>query len=111
MLEVLGQDYVRTARMKGLANWIVIWKHAFRNASIPVVTIVTLQFGRFLAGAVVTETVFAVPGMGRLMVGAITLRDIPTVTGAILVFAIGLLVSILVSDILIAMLNPRIRYS
>ena len=109
MLEVLGEDYVRTARAKGLRRSRVVVGHALRNALIPVVTIVALQVGTLLSGAVVTETVFAWPGVGRLAVQAIYTRDFPVVQVTIMVTA-GLFVVInLLTDLLYVMLDPRIR--
>jgi peptide/nickel transport system permease protein len=110
MLEVLAQDYVRTARAKGLAERSVIWVHALKNALLPVVTITALQIGRLLGGAVVIETLFALPGMGRLMVNAVFLRDIPVVQASVLLVAAAVLVSNLIADLLYAWLDPRIRY-
>jgi peptide/nickel transport system permease protein len=111
MLEVLHQDYVRTARAKGLADWAVVYRHALRNAAIPVITIIGLDIAYLLGGAVVTETVFARPGLGKLVVDAIYSRDYPTVQGAIMVFAMGILVVNLLVDLSYAIVDPRIRYS
>jgi peptide/nickel transport system permease protein len=110
MLEVLGQDYVRTARAKGLHEAGVILRHALRNALIPVVTVMGLQVGALLGGAVITETIFAWPGMGRLLINAISQRDYPLVQG--LVFVIALMVSLinLLVDLLYARLNPRVGH-
>jgi ABC-type dipeptide/oligopeptide/nickel transport system permease component len=110
MLEVLGQDYVRTARSKGLAEPTVLRRHALRSALIPVVTVVGLQLGGLLGGAVLTETVFAWPGLGRLAVGAIYSRDIPLVQGAVLFTAVVFVLVNLAVDLLYALLDPRIRY-
>lgn len=110
MLEVLQQDYVRTARAKGLAEWKVVYKHALRNALLPVVTIVGLQFGALLGGAVVTETIFAWPGMGQLAVGAIGQRDFPVVQGTVLTLAATFSLINLLVDISYAWINPKIRY-
>ncbi len=111
MLEVLGQDYIRTARAKGLSETIVHAKHAFRNASIPIVTVVGLQFGSLMGGSILTETVFAWPGIGRLVIQSIFLRDAPTVQGGIVL--IGTMFSLinLAVDLLYAKLDPTIRYS
>lgn len=110
LLEVLNQDYVRTARAKGLPPTSVNLKHAFRNALLPVVTVIGLQFGGLLGGAVLTETVFAWPGVGRMLVDAIRTRDLPLVQGTILfVSFIFILINLLV-DLSYALLNPRIRY-
>lgn len=110
MLEVLRLDYIRTARAKGLSNRVVIFKHAFRNALLPVVTIIGLQFGSLLGGAVVTETVFAWPGVGRLTVQAIGQRDFPLVQGGVLLVALTFAVVNLLVDMSYAWINPRIRY-
>lgn len=110
MLEVLRQEYVVTARAKGLRNRVVILHHALRNALIPVVTIVGLQFGALLSGAVIIETVFARRGLGRLAVEAILRRDYPMVQGTILVAAVGYVVVNLAVDLSYAWLDPRIKY-
>ena len=110
MIETLRRDYVRTARAKGLSPARVDLKHALRNALLPTVTVVGLQFGSLLGGAVLTETVFAWPGVGRLVVDAIRARDLPLVQGTVLfVAALFILVNLLV-DVSYALLNPRIRY-
>jgi peptide/nickel transport system permease protein len=109
MLEVLGQDYVRTARAKGLAGWAVVVRHGLKNALIPVVTIFGLQFGNLLAGAVIVETVFGRPGIGRLLVGAILSKDFPLVQGTILVVASAYVLVNLVVDLAYGALDPRIR--
>lgn len=110
MLEVLGQDYVRTAKAKGLPQRLVIGKHAFRNALLPLVTIIGLEFGSLLGGAVLTETIFAWPGIGRLAVDAILSRDIYLIQGVVIfVSTVYLLVNLLV-DLLYARLNPRVTY-
>jgi peptide/nickel transport system permease protein/oligopeptide transport system permease protein len=109
MLEVLGQDYVRTARAKGLAWWGVVVRHALKNALIPIVTIFGLQFGNLLAGAVIVETVFSRPGLGRLVVGGILAKDFPLVQGAVLFVAVAyVLINVLV-DVTYAFVDPRIR--
>ena len=111
MIEVLGQDYLRTARAKGLRERTVVWKHALRNASLPIVTVLGVQVGGLLSGAVLTETIFAIPGIGRLMVQAILFRDYPLVQG-IVILAASLFVFInLLVDLVYARLDPRIRYS
>jgi peptide/nickel transport system permease protein len=108
MIDALGQDFVRTARAKGLPPRVVVARHALRNALLPVVTILGIQFGRLLGGAVVTEAVFAYPGLGRLVVTSIQNRDYPVVQGALmLVVAIFLLTSIAV-DLSYAYLDPRV---
>ena len=111
MLDVISEDYIRTARSKGLNEWIVVYKHALTNALIPVVTILGLYFGRMLGGAVITETVFAWPGLGRYMIDAIIMRDIYVVQGTILVFAVAVVVVNLIVDLLYGLLDPRITYS
>jgi len=111
MLEVLHQDFVRTARAKGLADRAVVYRHALRNAAIPVMTIIGLDIAYLLGGAVVTETVFARPGLGKLVVDAIYARDYPTVQGAIMVFAMGILIVNLLVDLSYAIVDPRVRYS
>jgi len=110
MLEVLGQDYITTARSKGLVERIVIYKHALKNALIPVVTVMGLQFGTLLGGAVLTETVFSWPGIGRLMVDSILARDYPVVQGAVLLLAVFFVMINLVVDVIYAFLDPRISY-
>lgn len=111
MLEVLRQDYIRTARAKGQHERRVIYGHALRNAMLPIVTIIGLQFGTLLGGAVLTETVFAWPGIGRLLVDAIGYRDYPVIQGVVLVIAVGFVLTNLVVDILYAYLDPRIQYA
>jgi ABC-type dipeptide/oligopeptide/nickel transport system permease component len=110
MLEVLGQDYVRTARAKGLAERVVVSRHALRNALIPVVTVLGLQLGTLLSGAVLTETVFAWPGIGRLLVEAVLARDYPIIQGATLLIAATFVVLNVAVDVLYGLLDPRIRY-
>jgi len=110
MLEVLSQDYTTTARSKGLKEQVVIIKHALKNALIPIITVVGLQFGMLLGGAVLTETVFAWPGVGRLIVDSILARDYPMIQGAILVFGLLYILVNLVVDLLYAYVDPRIRY-
>ena len=110
LLEVLHQDYVRTAWAKGLAENAVIRRHALKNALIPVVTIVGIQLGNLLGSAIVTETIFALPGVGRLVVDSIYQRDFPLVQGVVLYLAIIFLVVNLIVDLLYAYLDPRIRY-
>jgi peptide/nickel transport system permease protein/oligopeptide transport system permease protein len=111
LLEVLGQDYVRTARAKGLADAAVLLRHALRNAAIPVLTIVGLDIAYLLGGAVVTETVFSRPGLGKLVVDAIYARDYPMVQGAIMVFAVSILLVNLLVDLSYAVVDPRVRYA
>ena len=109
MLEVLGQDYVRTARAKGLGGWSVIVRHALRNALIPVVTVFGLQFGNLLAGAVIVETVFSRPGLGRVIVGGILAKDFPLVQGTVLFVAAAYVLINVVVDVAYAYVDPRIR--
>ncbi len=109
MLEVIRQDYIRTARSKGLSYSSVIRKHALKNALIPTITVVGLQVGVLLGGAVIVETVFAWPGVGRLMVQSIMGRDIPMVMGCIILFATGFTVVNLIVDLLYGFIDPRIR--
>jgi ABC-type dipeptide/oligopeptide/nickel transport system permease component len=108
-LEVMNADHVRTARAKGLAERVVVLRHVLRNALIPVVTLIGLQAGFLLGGAVVTETIFSWPGVGRLAVGAIQSRDLPLAQGAILVLAISFIVINLIVDVAYAALDPRVR--
>lgn len=111
LLEVLHQDYVRTARAKGLVERVVIFKHALRNAAIPVVTVMGLQLGGLLGGAVVTEQIFSIPGFGRLVVDAVLNRDFPVLQAVVLLAALAVfLVNVLV-DLLYAAIDPRIRYT
>jgi peptide/nickel transport system permease protein len=110
MLETLGQDYIRTARAKGVVERAVVLRHGLKNALIPIVTVVGLQAGYLLGGAVLTETVFAWPGVGTLMVQGILARDFPLVQGCVLVVALSFVVINLVVDLLYAWLDPRIRY-
>jgi peptide/nickel transport system permease protein len=110
MLETLGQDYVRTARAKGVAEGGVLLRHGLKNALIPIVTVVGVQAGYLLGGAVLTETVFAWPGVGTLMVQGILARDFPLVQGCVLVVALAFAVINLGVDLLYAWLDPRIRY-
>ncbi len=109
MLETLGEDFVRTARAKGLTERVVVYKHALKNALIPVVTVLADQFGRMLGGAILTETVFSWPGMGRYLIEAIAMRDYPVIQGIILVFATSFLVVNLLLDISYALLDPRVQ--
>lgn len=111
MLEVLRQDYIRTARSKGLSATIVVINHALKNAAIPIVTVVGLRFGGLLAGTVLVESVFAIPGIGRLVVDGILSRDYPMVQGAILVVASSFVVINVVVDLIYALIDPRIKTS
>ncbi|SDC36333.1 peptide/nickel transport system permease protein [Pelagirhabdus alkalitolerans] len=108
MLEVIDQDYIRTARAKGVKERVVVYRHALKNALIPVVTVVGLQFGALLGGAVLTETVFAINGLGRLMVDSINARDFPIVQSGVLVFAFLFVLVNIIVDILYGFLNKRI---
>jgi len=110
MLEVLGQDYIRTARAKGVGEPPVVWKHALKNASIPIVTIVGIELGTLLGGSVITETIFAWPGVGRLSVQAIFNRDYPVVQSAVFLLASTFVIVNFLVDIVYTYLDPRIRY-
>ncbi len=110
MLDVLGEDYIRTARAKGLRARAVIARHAFRNAMIPIITVVGLQFGGLLAGAVIAETIFAWPGVGRFLIISITGNDFPAVQGAVLCIAVLFVLVNLLVDLTYAVIDPRIRY-
>jgi ABC-type dipeptide/oligopeptide/nickel transport system permease component len=109
LLDVLGQDHVRTARAKGVAERLVVLRHGLRNALIPVVTLIGLQIGFLLGGAVVTETIFTWPGVGRLAVGAILSSDFPMAQGTIIVLSLGFILINLVVDVLYGLLDPRVR--
>jgi peptide/nickel transport system permease protein len=111
MLEVLGQDYVRTARAKGVAERDVVSRHALRNAFVPILTTIGLQFGALLGGAVLTESVFAWPGIGLLLIDSIFARDFPVVQGIVLLFSLLFIATNLVVDLLYAVIDPRIRYA
>ena len=110
MLEVLGTDYIKFARLKGLHEQVVLWKHGLKNALLPVITFAVMLFVQFLGGAVVTETVFAWPGLGRLILESITTRDYPIVQAGVLVLSALYLIGNLCVDVLYSWLNPRIRY-
>ena len=110
MLEVVGQEYVKVARAKGLAERTVLFKHALRNALLPVVTVVTLGLPTLIAGAVLTEIVFGWPGLGRLTFDAIHARDYPLLMGMFIFISIVVIVANLIADLLYALLDPRIRY-
>ena len=111
MLEVFREDYIRTARSKGLAERVVVLRHALKNALLPVVTVSGYEFGRLIAGTVIIEIIFNIPGMGRLLIDGIFRRDFPVVQGIVVMIAIGVLVVNLALDIMYAWLNPRIRYT
>jgi peptide/nickel transport system permease protein len=110
MLEVLSQDFIRTAKSKGLTMWTVVFRHALRNAAIPIATIVGIGVGLLITGVVVTETVFAIPGLGRLIVDAILRRDYPVIQGVILVFSFVYVVVNLLVDLSYTLFDPRISY-
>jgi len=110
MLEVLHDDYITTARAKGLSERVVVLKHALKNALVPTVTVIGLRFGMLLAGAVLTETIFAWPGVGRLLIDAIKTRDFPLVQGCIVVISLSFVLVNLVVDFIYMLLDPRIRY-
>ncbi len=111
MLEVLNEDYVRTARAKGLPPWRVIGLHALRNALIPVVTVIGLQVGLLFSGAILTETIFAWPGVGKWLVDSIARRDYPSVQGGVLLIATMVMIINLLVDLLYGLINPRIRHA
>lgn len=111
IVEVMKEDYIRTARAKGLKEKTVIWTHAFRNSMISVVTVVGLQFGFLLGGSVVTEAVFAYPGLGQLLIESVNYRDYPAIQSLILIFSLQFIVINLIVDILYAALNPEIKLS
>jgi peptide/nickel transport system permease protein len=109
MMTTLDSDFIRTARAKGLSEWSVVTSHALRNSLITVVTVVGLQLGLLISGAIVTEQIFVIPGFGRLIIGAVSQRDYPVIQGAVLVGAAGYIVLNLLVDVLYSVLNPRIR--
>jgi peptide/nickel transport system permease protein len=109
MLEVLSQDYIRTARAKGLSRWLALSRHALKNAAIPIVTVIGLDFGTLLGGAVITETIFAWPGVGRLAVEAIFRRDFPLVQAVVFYVAAAFVLVNLLVDVLYTVLDPRVR--
>jgi peptide/nickel transport system permease protein len=111
MLEVLRQEFVTAARAKGLREWVVLIKHTFANALVPVLSVVTLELGTVLGGAVLTETIFSWPGVGRLLVDAIFDRDFPVVQAGVLTISVFLVVLNLVADLVYAWLDPRIRFT
>ena len=111
MLEVLNEDYIRTARAKGLAPWRVIWLHALRNALIPVITVIGLAVGILFAGAILTETIFAWPGVGKWLVESVRRRDYPVLQGGVLLIACVVMAVNLIVDLLYGLINPRIRHS
>jgi peptide/nickel transport system permease protein len=109
LLEVLGEEYILTARSKGLRESVLLFKHALRNALVPVVTIMGLQLGRLLGGSIITETIFSWPGVGRLMITAVTTRDIPLLQGCVMAIGLGFVLINLVTDVLYVLIDPRIR--
>jgi ABC-type dipeptide/oligopeptide/nickel transport system permease component len=109
MLDVLHQDFVRTAYAKGLRSRLVIYKHALRNAAIPVVTVVGLQFGALMGGAIIVETIFGWPGVGRLLIQSINARDFPMIQGLVFTFAAIVVVVNLATDLIYAAIDPRIE--
>jgi peptide/nickel transport system permease protein len=110
VIEELSSDYVRTARAKGLSESAVLFRHAFRNALIPIITILGLQFGTLLAGTIVTESIFSWPGIGRLAVQAISARDYPLLQGCILMIAVSYVLVNLLTDLVYAFVDPRVRF-
>jgi len=106
----MGEDYIRTARAKGLSARVVLMRHALRNAAVPIVTVIGIGMALFIGGAVVTETVFAIPGIGRLTVDAILRRDYPVIQGVVLLFSFVYVVVNLLVDLTYTVLDPRIRY-
>lgn len=111
MLEILHQDYIRTARAKGLVEILVTYKHALPNAILPTITTLGMQFGKLLAGTVIIETIFAWPGLGRLMITSINARDFYTIQGSVILLAVIFVVVNLIVDILYCYLDPRIKYN
>ena len=111
MLEVLGSDYIRTARAKGLPRAAVLARHALRNALIPVVTVIGLDFGSYLTGSILTETVFSWPGLGRYVVNAIGKRDLPAIQGSILFLSVVFVIVNILADAAYATVDPRVEYS
>lgn len=111
MLEVMNQDYVTTARSKGIGENTVVSRHALRNALIPVITVIGVQIGRLMGGTVVIETIFSIPGMGKLAVSSIFFRDFPVVQAVVLILGLAVLLSNLITDLLYGVIDPRVRYS
>ncbi|MQA03912.1 MAG: ABC transporter permease subunit [Streptosporangiales bacterium] len=109
MLEVLGRDYIRTVRAKGLVERVVVYKHALRNSFVPILTVIGLQFGTLLGGAVLTESVFAWPGLGRLLIDSINARDFPMVQGIVFTFAAMFIVVNIITDLLYTVVDPRVN--
>src|SRR5436305_2088327 len=111
MLDALGADYVRTARAKGLKERVVVLRHALRNALIPIITVLGLDFGAYLTGSILTETVFSWPGLGRYVVNAIARRDLPAIQGAVLFLSVVFVLVYLITDLAYAKADPRVAYS
>ena len=109
MLEVIRKDYIQTAKAKGQKENVVVWKHALKNALIPIITIIGTQFGQLLGGALMTEVIFSIPGIGRLMVDSIKMRDAPLVLGSVLFVAVTFSIVNLIVDILYTFVDPRIK--
>jgi peptide/nickel transport system permease protein len=110
LLEVMSADYIRTAKAKGLKSWLILLRHALKNSLLPVVTVMAIQVADLLSGAVITESVFGIPGIGRLTVGAIQMRDVPLLMGSVMMAVVLVVIGNLVADISYAYLDPRIRY-
>jgi peptide/nickel transport system permease protein len=110
VMEVMNEDYVTTARAKGVSERAVLWRHAVRNALIPIVTVVGLELGTLLSGSIIVETVFSWPGSGQLLITAITSRDYPLITGTVLTYTMAFVIINLTIDILYAAIDPRIRF-
>jgi peptide/nickel transport system permease protein len=110
MIEVLGQDYIVTARANGVSEWMVVLKHAFKNSLIPTVTITGLSFGELLGGAILTETIFGWPGMGKYVVDSVNYLDFPAIMGFTLIVSLVYVTINLCVDVLYAFLNPKITY-
>ena len=111
MIEALGQDYIVTARAKGLGEWRIVWRHALRNALVPTLTVVSIQFGELLGGALIIESIFGWPGVGRLTIQAIAWRDYALLQATVLYIVVGFMLTSLAADLLIATLDPRVRYT
>ncbi|MEG2633195.1 MAG: ABC transporter permease, partial [Oscillospiraceae bacterium] len=109
MLDVIGQDYIRTSRARGVKSSVIIMSHAFKNAIIPVLTAVGLRFGSLLAGATLTETVFSIAGVGRLVVDAVSKRDYPLIQGSVLLLAVTFVIVNTIVDILYTVADPRVK--
>jgi len=109
MLDVLNANYIKTARAKGLRRTVVIWKHALKNAFIPILTVIGQSFGQLIAGAVVTETVFNIPGIGQLIINAIMRRDFEVIQGTVLLIALSYVLINLIVDLMYGLFDPRVR--